>query len=278
MDLNPGERAADIPAAGRTDRALAWERNRACASLRAFGRDLTEMGLIKLAIPFDPIKRSAEIESLVMQGKRRLYYRFRASGHYGGIVTADTVGCNILCAYCWNYRKNENPGQGDLCSPAEVISKLRMEANRTGIQCFRVSGAEPILGERSVSHLAEVLSAFPGQFIVETNGIMLGFKPDFIRLLLLHHPYIRLTIKADSPERFQELTGAQGAAFQYQINALNELRKRGGTYRIAAMEGAVDSHALDKLFPEEEIEWEDFRNFGNAERNLAFRSVKLDRN
>jgi uncharacterized Fe-S cluster-containing radical SAM superfamily protein len=64
----------------------------------------------------------------------------------------------------------------------------------------------PILRERSVSHLADVLSAFPGQFIVETNGIMLGFKPDFFRLLLPHHPYMRLTIAADSPERFQEIT------------------------------------------------------------------------
>jgi hypothetical protein len=43
------------------------------------------------------------------------------------------------------------------------------------------------------------------------------------------------------------------------------------------MEGAVDSHAPDKLFPEEEIELEEFRNFGSAERILAFRGVELDR-
>lgn len=59
--------------------------------------------------------------------------------------------------------------------------------------------------------------------------------------------------------------------------AVKELRKRGGAYRIAAMAGAVDSHRLDRLFPEEEIEWEEFRNFGNAERNLACRGVRLDR-
>ncbi|MGA2260799.1 MAG: radical SAM protein [Acidobacteriota bacterium] len=233
---------------------------------------------MKLKFPFDPIKRSAEIESLVMQDDRRLYYRFRSSGHYGGVVTADTVGCNILCAYCWNYRKNENPTQGEFCSPAEVISKLRSEAGRTGIQHFRVSGAEPILGERSARHLAEVLRAFPGRFIVETNGIMLGYNLAFLDLLLRHNPYIRLTIKGDSPERFLEITGAQGTAFRCQLNALKELRKRGGAYRIAAMVGAADTNALDNLFPEEEIEWEEFRNFGNAERNLSFRGVKLDRN
>lgn len=233
---------------------------------------------MKLNFPFDPIKRSAEIESSVMQDNHRLYYRFRSSGHYGGVVTADTVGCNILCAYCWNYRKNENPTQGEFCSPADVILKLRTEASRAGIQTFRISGAEPILGGRSVKHLAEVLSAFPGRFIVETNGIMLGYNPEFLDLLLRHDPYIRFTIKGDSPERFQQVTGAQGTAFQYQINALQELHKRGGAYRIAAMVGAADTNALEKLFPEEGIEWEEFRNFGNAERNLSFRGVTLDRN
>ena len=232
---------------------------------------------MKLSFPFDPITRAAEIESRVMMGNRRLYYRFRSSGHYGGVVTADTVGCNILCAYCWNYRRNENPTQGEFCSPAEVISKLKAAAGSTAIRHFRISGAEPILGERSVRHLAEVLRAFPGKFIVETNGIMLGYNPDFLRLLLPYRPYIRITLKGDSPERFQEITGAEGAALQYQINAVKELRQKGGAYRIAAMAGAVDSHALGRLFPEEEVEWEEFRNFGNAERNLTYRGVTLDR-
>jgi len=107
------------------------------------------------SLPFDPISRSAKIEALVMQGDRRLYYRFRSSGHYGGIVTAD------------------------------------------------------------------------------------------------------------------------GAAFPYQLNAVRELRRRGGIYRIAAMAGAVNSRLLMRIFPQEEIEWEEFSNFGNAERNLVDRGVRL---
>jgi len=228
---------------------------------------------MSLTFPFDPIKRSAEVEAIVMRGNARLYYRFRSSGHYGGVVTADTVGCNVLCAYCWNYRKNQNPTEGEFCSAAEVISRLRAEADRTGIRNFRISGAEPILGEMSARHLADVLGVFPGRFIVETNGIILGHNPRLLDLLLPHSPYIRLTIKGHSPARFQEITGGCGSAFQYQVAAARELRRRGSTFRIAAMAGAVDSHALDKLFPEEEIEWEEFRNFGNAARNLACRGV-----
>ena len=51
---------------------------------------------MKLDIPFDPIKRAAEIESMVMRDNRRLYYRFRSSRYYGGVVTADTIGCKVI--------------------------------------------------------------------------------------------------------------------------------------------------------------------------------------
>jgi len=77
--------------------------------------------------------------------------------------------------------------------------------------------------------------------------------------------------------QFEKITSATGAAFWLQVKALNEIRKRGGACRIAAMDGAVDSRGLKRVFPQEPIEWEEFRNFGNAERNLAHRGVKLAR-
>jgi hypothetical protein len=56
---------------------------------------------------------------------------------------------------------------------------------------------------------------------------------------------------------------------------LPRLGRRGGIYRIAAMAGAVNSRLLMRIFPQEEIEWEEFSNFGNAERNLVDRGVRL---
>ncbi len=148
-----------------------------------------------------------------------------------------------------NHRRNENPVEGEFCSPEQVALRLRTEAGRTGIHTFRISGAEPVLGERSARHLAEVLGAFPGRFILATNGIILGYSPDLLDLLLPHKPYIRLTIKGDCPERFEEITGAAGAAFRFQATALHELPKRGGDCGIAAMEGAVDSSGLHRSAP-----------------------------
>ena len=132
---------------------------------------------MSLNFPFDPIKRSKETEAVVMQGEKRLYFRFRCSAHYGGIITGDSVGCNVCCAYCWNFQKNLNPVRGEFYSPAEVIAKLKAESMRSGYQLFRVSAGEPILGKRSAMHLAQVLRAFPGRFFVETNGLAIGRNP-----------------------------------------------------------------------------------------------------
>ena len=58
------------------------------------------MDVIMPNFPFDPIQRSHEVEAVVMQGDKRMYYRFRYARFYGGVVTADAVGCCLLCAYC----------------------------------------------------------------------------------------------------------------------------------------------------------------------------------
>lgn len=49
-----------------------------------------------LGLPFDPLRRLLQVENLVMDSGRRKYYRFRLGKFYGGIVTADAVGCTRL--------------------------------------------------------------------------------------------------------------------------------------------------------------------------------------
>jgi len=64
---------------------------------------------MSLNFPFDPVERAAEFERLVMKDGKSLYYRFRAAPYYGGITTADAIGCSFICAYCWNYFRHLNP-------------------------------------------------------------------------------------------------------------------------------------------------------------------------
>jgi uncharacterized Fe-S cluster-containing radical SAM superfamily protein len=53
---------------------------------------------------YDALKRHSAIKKLVTrvsnQGLERKYYRFRCARWYGRIVTADCVGCGLLCRFC----------------------------------------------------------------------------------------------------------------------------------------------------------------------------------
>lgn len=191
-------------------------------------------GLKTLSLPFDPLRRSLEVEDLVMDSGRRKYYRFRPGQFYGGIVTADAVGCSFLCAYCWNYKRNLNPEQaGTFFSPEEVVSRVLALARKYRLGQVRISGAEPILGEKSFTHLLEVLGllsrlAPEAIFILETNGLMLGERRDFAReLVSFKRLQVRVSLKATDRDKFQLITGALLDYFFRPIAALRHLKKYG---------------------------------------------------
>ncbi len=87
--------------------------------------------------PFDPVERAEEVELLVLKDGKRLYYRFRAAPYYGGIATADAIGCSFLCAYCWNYFRNLNPARfNKFYSSQQVASNLLNIARRIAFYLF----------------------------------------------------------------------------------------------------------------------------------------------
>jgi len=217
---------------------------------------------VNLNFPFDPLKRAAEVESIVMQGEKRLYYRFRPAPYYGGIATADAVGCSFLCAYCWNYKRNLNPARfREFYNSQQVSSKLLNIAQRKSFNMFRISGAEPILGENSFNHLIDVIdiifqSRSCSVFILETNGFILGCRTDLIEKLKFQNLRIRICLKGVDEESFELITGAQREFFAYPFKALKELEKLGINAWPALM-GDLFSHdkilGLKKLLEDYEI-------------------------
>jgi uncharacterized Fe-S cluster-containing radical SAM superfamily protein len=202
--------------------------------------------IIDLPVPFDPLERAREVEAIVMRNGMRKYYRFRASRHYGGIVTADAVGCCFLCAYCWNYRRNLCPETyGTFYAPQQVVEKLRAIAAKKGISLFRVSGAEPVLGERSFHHLLEVLRA--GRFILETNGLILGHRPDLIDFLVQHDVSVRVSIKGWNSVTFEKITGARGEFFSLPLVALKRLEEAGVEAWPAVMGDLFGREGVEEL-------------------------------
>jgi len=186
-----------------------------------------------MPLPFDALHRSHEAERLVMRGARRLYSKFRAAPYYGGIATADAVGCSFLCAYCWNYRRNEDPaGRGTFFSPESVADRLLGIARRRSLTRFRVTGSEPILGEASFEHLLKIMESVLGaeprsSFVLETNGLMLGYQQGLVRRLSSPRLLVRVALKGVDPESFEIITGAGKDFFRYPLLALRALEQAG---------------------------------------------------
>ncbi|MDH7512460.1 MAG: radical SAM protein [Clostridiales bacterium] len=186
---------------------------------------------MELSFPFDPLQRSEEAERLVTKEEKRLYHKFRAAPYYGGIATADSIGCSFLCAYCWSYGRNENPALfGRLYSPEQVADNLLRIARRRSFHLLRVTGSEPILGKVSLRHLLKVIEIVHGEeprakFILETNGLMLGHREDLAAQLKLDHLLVRIAIKGVDPVSFEKITGARAEFFSLPLKALQNLNR-----------------------------------------------------
>lgn len=173
---------------------------------------------------YDSLQLSREIEKVVTEKSegevRRKYYRFRPAKFYGGIASADCVGCNLRCVYCWSNDLAREGRIGRFYSPVEVALKLREIAKKFGFRQVRITGNEPTI---SKEHLIAVLEKLPPDltFILETNGILLGNDERYVRELKeFKNLYVRVSLKGCNEEEFSSLTGAKGDAFRLQLKAL----------------------------------------------------------
>lgn len=182
---------------------------------------------------YDPIKLSKITEEIVVNNTLKKYYRFRPTGFYGGIATADTVGCNLRCKFCWSSNSVWNAsGAGEFYSPEQVAEKLVSIADSKGYRQLRISGGEPTLGKQHLVGCLETIST-NYLFILETNGILLGYDNKYTKYLSkFKHLHVRVCLKGADPEEFYLFTGAlQG--FEYQIKALKNFRENHMSFNIA---------------------------------------------
>jgi uncharacterized Fe-S cluster-containing radical SAM superfamily protein len=239
-------------------------------------------------LPFNPIERSLEVEKLVMRGRKRVYHRFRGAPYYGGIATADAVGCSFLCAYCWNYFKNLYPQKfKEFYSPQQVGAKLLDIARKKSYRLFRITGAEPILGEDSLSHLVEVVQIIfqsmpESLFVLETNGFYLGYNPEVIPRLKFKNILIRISLKGTDEESFGLISGAKKKYFTFPIIALKELERQGIRTRPALMFDLFSEDEMTDLKKTlkdfgviSAIEFESLEAYPHVVENLRKRKIRF---
>ena len=239
---------------------------------------------------YSPLELSDEIRGIVVDGLKRKYYRFRASKFYGGISTADCVGCNLKCVYCWSRNVRDKPQREYLgfLSPETVALRLIRIARKKGYRLLRISGNEPTI---SPSHLLKVLSELSSlitheTFVLETNGILIDEKLAK-QLSQFNFIHVRVSLKACTPKHFSLVTGASGEGFRYQIKALENLLNNGVKCHPAILYELTSPNLLQKLGSELSklnMNWMDWLEFEYympyaGTRVLAekvFKAIKLD--
>lgn len=174
--------------------------------------------------------RHAAVEKLVtrksVEGQERKYYRVRCAKWYGGIVTADCVGCGLLCRFCWvsDSVASRPADVGRFYTSKEVAESLVSFARKGRLNLLRISGGEPTIGRH---HLLAVLDNLKGsgyRFILETNGIPIACDDGYAESLAEYDfVHVRVSLKGCSEEEFSVLTGAKPEGFRLQLEALQKL-------------------------------------------------------
>jgi uncharacterized Fe-S cluster-containing radical SAM superfamily protein len=233
------------------------------------------------------------VEKLVVReakpGQERKYWRFRFDRWYGGIVTADAVGCGLVCKYCWvSDEVMSHPANvGKFYGPNVVARILVKMAEKRNLRKLRVSGGEPTIGKR---HLLQLLDNLEGQsllFILETNGILIGndskYAEDLSKYGFLH---VRVSLKGCGEKEFAKLTGAKPEGFTLQLRALENLLRQGVSCHLAAMisfstKENVQSLAerLKVINPKlaEELEFEELILYPKVKRKIEEHRLKYYR-
>jgi uncharacterized Fe-S cluster-containing radical SAM superfamily protein len=196
----------------------------------------------------DPIALAEKLKEVIGSGEKRKYYRFRPAPYYGGIATADCVGCCLRCLFCWSWHIIVQPEKtGRFYSPEEVARNLISIARKKGFQRIRISGNEPTLHR---SHLLKILQLIPQeiQFVLETNGILIGHDPSYAQdLSRFNNLSVRVSLKGACPENFARLTGAKPEGFDLQLKALESLVEAGVDCFPAVMANFSTQDELQRL-------------------------------
>mgnify|MGYP001024344213 FL=1 len=203
---------------------------------------------------YDPVQRHLAIEKLVTRtgpnGQEKKYYRIRPARWYGGIVTADCVGCGLLCKFCWvSDAVMFHPADvGRFYTPKKVVDDLVALARKRGLDLLRISGGEPTIGK---PHLLQVLDALQDKgcrFILETNGIPVAYDESYAANLSKYSfVHVRVSLKGCNEVEFAMLTGAKSDGFTLQLKALQNLIDAGVSCHPSVMTSFSPRKSLQQL-------------------------------
>lgn len=222
---------------------------------------------------YNPLELTEKVEETVIKNSQKKYFRFRPTKFYRGVSTADTLGCNLLCKFCWNFNRNQKTKEmGEFYSPEEVANKLTKMAESKDYHQLRISGGEPTIGRK---HLLEVLENVPGKyhFILETNGILIGENQTYSdQFSQFDNTHVRVSLKGADKGEFSRLTGARPEFYTLQLKALENLRLNNVSYHASVMSLKDDFSGLRKklsqIDPSMQLEVEQLKLYNHVKRRM----------
>lgn len=183
-------------------------------------------------MPLDAAELTRLAEKLAFRGVERRYYRFRVDRWYGGIASADVVGCNLRCVFCWSKSRDPN-APGRFMHPDAVAEKLYELAMRRKVKQVRLTGGEPTIGwHRHTIRVAKlIVEDYRLHFVLETNGVLIGLDRriarDLADLAARGSIEVRVSIKGAKPETFERITLVHRKYWEVQLDALRVLVDEG---------------------------------------------------
>ena len=188
--------------------------------------------------PFDPIQLTKMTEAIVCRGSSRKYTAFYKVGVYGGISTGYTVGCCLRCIYCWvGWSRDFPESHGKFFTPKQAFQNLLFHAKKKKISKLRISGGEPTLCKDHLLRVLEFVKTTNYLFMLETNGILLGYDQDYVKELdrFSRNMHVRVSLKAGTPQGFQRRTGAVGKFYELPYLAIKNLSQSNLEFHVACM-------------------------------------------
>jgi uncharacterized Fe-S cluster-containing radical SAM superfamily protein len=197
----------------------------------------------------NPLEVTRQVERIVSRKMDRKYYRFRTSKFYGGIATAECVGCNLVCSVCPGKNYNRKPEEhGKFYSPKEVVDRLVKIAKKNDFNHCQISGGEPTISWSHLLRVLKLLSKTGLGVILETNGILIGYNDSYANQLSDYkNVQIKVSFKGATPEEFSKVTGAGPNFFELQIFALKNLSSAGVPCNAAVMKTFSRPESIERL-------------------------------
>jgi len=187
---------------------------------------------------YDPIALTRAAERVVVRGNKRKYARLaRPLRFYGGITSAQEVGCNLRCKFCFSDKPVRRPHTtGRFYSPQQVFNALTKEADRHGHKLISASASEGTLGQEHLFELLELVDDSKYIFVLETNGMTLGHDRDFaLALARFKNLHVRVSIKGSNKKEYNLLTGAISDSYDLPFKALDYLIDAGVSCNACVM-------------------------------------------